>query len=90
MCVGIQGEVCGEVPQHAAGRLDIHSVLKGDGSDGVAEVVASDLGDDCSFEDSFQYVMYIDRGDRADIGGGDHIDVMGLTRLFPKNFCRLL
>lgn len=41
MCVSIQGEACGEVSQHAAGHLDIHSALKGDG---VAETVESDLG----------------------------------------------
>ena len=45
MGVGVQGEACGEVTQHAGHRLDIHSVLEGDGGEGVAEVVESDLGD---------------------------------------------
>jgi len=29
MSVGVQGKACGEVPQHAGYRLDIHTVLEG-------------------------------------------------------------
>ena len=29
MSVGVQGRACGEVPQHAGYRLDIHTVLEG-------------------------------------------------------------
>ena len=33
--VGVQCEACREVPQHPGYRLDIHSVLKGQGGEGV-------------------------------------------------------
>ena len=48
MGVGVQGEACGEVAQHTADGLDVHTVLKCDGCEGVAEVMESDLGDACS------------------------------------------
>ena len=35
MGVGVQGEACGEVPQHAGHRLDVHTVLKCNGCEGV-------------------------------------------------------
>ena len=35
MGVGVQGEACGEVTQHAGYRLDVHAVLQGDGGEGV-------------------------------------------------------
>ena len=35
MGVGIQGEACGEVTEHAGHRLDVHAVLEGDGGEGV-------------------------------------------------------
>ena len=44
-CIGVQGEACGEVAEHAGYRLDIHAVLEGNGSKGVAEVMESDLRD---------------------------------------------
>ena len=44
MGIGVQGEACGEVTQHAADGLDVHAILECDGSEGVAEVVESDLG----------------------------------------------
>ena len=43
MCIGVQGEACGEVTQHAADRLDVYSVLQGDGCEGVAEIMESYL-----------------------------------------------
>ena len=48
MSVGVQGEACGEVAQHTGHGLNVHSVLQGDGCEGVAEVVESDLRDTCS------------------------------------------
>ena len=39
MGIGVQGEACGEVTQHAADGLDIHSVLECDGCEGVSEVM---------------------------------------------------
>ena len=47
MGVGVQGEACGEVTQHAGHGLDIHTVLEGDGGEGVAEIMESDLRDAC-------------------------------------------
>ena len=43
--IGIQGESCGEVAQHAGHRLDIYSVLQRNGCEGVAESMESDLQD---------------------------------------------
>ena len=41
--VGVQSEACGEMTEHTADRLDVHSVLEGDGCKGMAEVVESNL-----------------------------------------------
>lgn len=35
MGIGVQGEPGGEVSQHAADRLDVHTVLQGDGGEGM-------------------------------------------------------
>ena len=45
MGIGVQGEACGEVAQHAGHRLDIYSVLQRNGCEGVAEAMESDLQD---------------------------------------------
>ena len=34
--VGVQGEACGEVPQHTGHGLDVHAVLECDGCEGVS------------------------------------------------------
>ena len=39
MGIGIQGEACREVTQHAGHCLDVYSVLEGNGSEGMAEVM---------------------------------------------------
>ena len=36
MGISVQSEACGEMTQHTAYRLDIHSVLEGDGCEGVS------------------------------------------------------
>ena len=45
MGIGVKGEGGGEVAQHTADSLDVHSVLEGDGGEGGAEVVEADLRD---------------------------------------------
>ena len=45
MGIGVQGEACGEVAKHAGHGLDIHTILQGNGCEGVAEVMESDLRD---------------------------------------------
>ena len=40
--VGVQGKPCREVPQHPGHRLDVYSVLKGQRSEGMPEVVEPD------------------------------------------------
>ena len=52
MGIGVLGEACGEVTQHAGDCLDINSVLERYGCEGVAEVVESDLWDACPFKHS--------------------------------------
>ena len=58
MGIGIQGEPGGEVAQHARHRFDVHTVLQGNGSEGVAEIMESDFGDTSSLQHSFQHVIY--------------------------------
>ena len=87
MCIGVQGEACGEVTQHAGHRLDIHSVLECDGSEGVAEIVEPDLRDACSFEDALEHIIDTVRGDGAAIGRGEHIGVIRFCfLLWIRNF----
>ena len=45
MGIGIQGEAGGEVTEHSADSLDIHSVLERDGGEGTPVVMKSDLRD---------------------------------------------
>ena len=73
MSVGVQREPCGEMSQHTGQSLDVHTVLQGDGSEGVSEVVESDLGDASPFEDSFQHVVDTVQRDGAAVGGREHI-----------------
>ena len=45
MGIGVQGEACGKVTQHVGHGLDVHTILQGNGCEGVAEIVESDLRD---------------------------------------------
>ncbi len=69
MSIGIQGEAGGEVAEDGGDRLDVHAVLQGDGSEGVAEVVEPHLGDASSGEDSFQHIIHAIRRDGTACGG---------------------
>ena len=73
MGIGVQGEACGEVAQHAADCLDVYAVLQRDGGEGVAEVMKSDLRDTCPFEDTLQHIVDAVRGDGATVGRREHI-----------------
>lgn len=44
MGIGVQGEAGGVVAQHAGDGLDIHTVLKRQRGEGVAEVMEPDFG----------------------------------------------
>ena len=39
MGIGVEGKASGEVPQHTAYRLDVHTILERDGSESVAKIV---------------------------------------------------
>ena len=43
MGVGVQGEACREVSQHPGHRLDVHTVLEGQGGEGVPEIVEPEV-----------------------------------------------
>ena len=73
MGIGVQGEACGEVSQHAADGLDIYSVLECDGCKGVAEVMESDLRDASPFQHSLQHIVDTVRRDGSTVGGGEHM-----------------
>ena len=83
MGVGVQGESGREVPQHTGHRLDVYAVLQGDGCEGVAEVVESDLRDDSPLNYSLKHVIHTVWRDWATIGRGEHIRVIGLSLLLP-------
>ena len=89
MGIGVQGETCGEVSQHARYRLDVYSVLECDGCEGVAEIVESDLRDAGPLQHPLQHVVHTIRGDGAAVGGGQHILVVGLGFLLFQNLYRL-
>ena len=69
MGIGVQGEACGEVSQHAGYRLNVHTILKRDSCEGVAEVVESDLRDASSLQYSFEHIVDAVRRDRTTVGG---------------------
>ena len=58
MGIGVQGEACGEVTQHAGHRLNVHTVLQGDGCEGMAEVVESDLRDASPLQHTLQHIVH--------------------------------
>ena len=77
MGIGIQSETCGEMTKHAGHCLDVHTILQGNGCEGVAEVMKSDLRDARSFQHPFQHIVHTVRGDGATVGRGKHIGVIG-------------
>ena len=90
MGIGVQGESCGEVTQHAGHRLDVHSVLECDGCEGVAEVMESDLRDASPFEDTLKHIIHAARGDGSTVGRGEHILVIQRPRAEEEKQAALL
>ena len=90
MGVGVQGESSGEMTQHTAYRLDVHTVLKCNGCEGVAEIMESDLGNTGPFKYPLQHIVDAVRRDGTTVRGGEHIGVIGFLFLFFQNFYRLL
>ena len=76
MGVCIEGEPGREVAKHAADRLDVHTVLEGDGCEGVAEVVEPDLRDAGPFQHTLQHIVDAVRGDGATVGGWEYILIL--------------
>ena len=76
MGIGVQGEPCREVTEHSTDGLDVHAVLEGDGCEGVAEIVESDLRDARPFEDPFEHIIDTIRGDGTAVGRGEHIGII--------------
>ena len=58
MGIGIQRETGGEVAQHAGYGFYVNSILQRNRSEGVAEVVESDLGDAGSCQHSFEHIVH--------------------------------
>ena len=90
MGIGVQSEACGKVTQHAGHGLDVHTILQGNGCEGVAEVVESDLRDASPLQHPLQHIVHAVRGDGAAVGGWEYILVVGLGFLLFENFYRLL
>ena len=86
MGVDIQGEPGREVPQHSADGFDVHTVLQGDGCEGVAEVVESDLRNACPFQHPLQHIIDTVRRDGTTVRRGKHIGVIGFGFLLFENF----
>ena len=59
MSVGVQGKACGEVPQHAGYRLDIHTVLEGQCCESMPQVMETHLrqsyGEATLLSESYQF-----------------------------------
>ena len=89
MGIGIQGEACGEVSQHAGHSLDVYPVLEGDGCEGVAEVMESDLWDASPLQHPLKHIIDAVRGDGTTVGGWEYILVVGFGFLIFENFYRL-
>ena len=69
MGISVQGESRGEVAQHAGDGFDIYAVLQGQRGECVAEVMESDLGNPCPFQDTLEHIINAVRGDGANLGG---------------------
>ena len=86
MGIGVQGEASGEVTQHAGHSLDVHTILQGNGCEGVAEVVESDLRNACPFQHPLQHIIDTVRRDGTTVRRGKHIGVIGFGFLLFENF----
>ena len=80
MGIGVQGEACGEVTQHTGHRLDIHSILQGDGGEGVSEVVEPDLWDTRPLQYTLQHIGHIIRSDNAQLSGGHEVLIINVEK----------
>lgn len=89
MGVGVQGEACGEVAEHAGYGLDVYTVLQGQGGEGVAEVVEANLRDASPLQYPLQHIVDTVRRDGATMQGRKYILVIGFGFLCFKNFYRL-
>lgn len=69
VCVGVQGEACRVVAQHAADRLNVHAVLQGQSGEGVAQVVEADVGQACPIQRPVEHTQDAVRG-YGPAGGG--------------------
>ena len=81
MGVGVQGKASGEVAQHAGHGLDVHTVLQGDGCEGVTEVMEPDFWDPGSSQYSLKHIVDAVRRDGATIGGRENVLVIGFRLL---------
>ena len=90
MGIGVQGEPCGKVTQHAGHGLDVHTILERDGCEGVAEVMEPNLRDASPLQHPFQHIIDAVRGDGAAVGGWEHVLILGFGFLLLENFYRLL
>ena len=80
MGIGVQGEACGEVTQHAGHRLDVHAVLESDGGEGVPEVVEPDFRDASPFQHMLQHIGHIIRSDNAQLSGGHEVLIINVEK----------
>ena len=90
MGISIQGEACREVAQHTADCLDIHTILQGNGCEGVAEVMEPNLRDASPLQYPLQHIVDAVWGDGSAVGGREYILVVGFGFLIFENFYRLL
>ena len=66
--ISVQSEASGEVAKHAGHRLNVHTVLQGDGCEGMAEVMESDLRDAGPFQHTLEHIVDAVRGDGTAVG----------------------
>lgn len=63
MGVGVQGEAGGVVSRHAGDGFDVHTVLQGQGGEGVAQVVEAKFRESCMLQHPVEHVAYTVRRD---------------------------
>lgn len=68
MGIGVQGEPGGVMTEHTGDSFDVHAVLQGQGCEGMAEVVESDLGDAYPLENTLEHIVDTIRRDRPTVG----------------------
>ena len=79
MGVGVQGEARRVVTQHPGHRLDVHSVLQGQGGECMPEIMEPDFGQSRPFQHPVEHMQHTVRENRHTRWAGEHPGCTGTT-----------